>query len=424
MDVSVLSLIALVIALIISCISPKNVGVLAIAFAFIVGGLIGHVPAAKIIAGFPLQLFMTLAGTTYLFGIAIANGTIDKFTRYSVKAVRGSIGVLPIVLFFVAFILSALGPGHTAILALIAAPCLLLSEEVGIPVFVMAMMIGNGAQAAAMSPITPAGVIANSLAAKIGYTGITWHLFLNTFLGHAVVGFGAYVLFGGLKLWKHQSPESVAAVRKILDLPVEPFNYQQKITMVGVLLLMVAVLLFRTDVGLTAFTIGAVLTMMNASDENKAIKAMPWPTILLICGVTVLISLMQNVGGMALFAGFIATVSTPETATIVLGFIASSISVYASTSGVIMPAFIPLIPDLLAKLGGGEAMGLALLYTVVLDGHIVDLSSLSPSGALLFGGAGPKTDKVRFFRQLLAWGFAMVFVGTFICWLFFTVLGL
>ena len=153
MDVSILSLIALVLALIIACVSPKNVGVLAIAFAFIVGQ-IGNVPTAKIIGGFPLSLFMTLAGTTYLFGIAIANGTIDKFSKYSVKAVRGSVGILPIVLFFVAFLLSALGPGHTAILALISAPCLLLAEEVGIPVFVMAMMIGNGAQAAAMSPIS------------------------------------------------------------------------------------------------------------------------------------------------------------------------------------------------------------------------------------------------------------------------------
>jgi len=422
MDVSVLSLIALVVALVISCISPKNVGVLAIAFSFVVGGLIGHVPTAKIIAGFPLSLFMTLAGTTYLFGIAIANGTIEKFTRYAVKAVRGSVAVLPIVLFFVAFILSALGPGHTAILALISAPCLLLAEEVGIPVFVMAMMIGNGAQAAAMSPITPAGVIANSLAAKIGYVGVTWHLFWNTFLGHAVVGFAAYCLFGGLKLWKKQDEKSVAAVRRILDVPVEPFTYQQKITMVGVLALMVAALIFKTDVGLTAFTIGAVLTLFNAADEGAAIKAMPWPTILLICGVTVLISLMQNVGGIALFAGFIAKFSTPDTATAVLGSVAALISVYASTSGVIMPTFIPMIPDLLEKMGGGD--GLALLYTVVLAGHIVDLSSLSPSGALLFGGAGPKTDKTKFFRQLLAWGFAMVFVGAFICWLFFTVLGI
>jgi hypothetical protein len=61
-------------------------------------------------------------------------------------------------------------------------------RKVSIPPFVMALMIGNSAQAAAMSPITPAGVIANSLAAKIGYTGVTWHLFWNTFLDHAVVG--------------------------------------------------------------------------------------------------------------------------------------------------------------------------------------------------------------------------------------------
>ena len=121
-----------------------------------------------------------------------------------------------------------------------------------------------------------------------------------------------------------------------------------------------------------------------------------------------------------MFTQLIAKFSTPATATLVVGFIAAVISAYASTSGVILPAFIPLVPDLIAKIGGGDP--LALIYTIVLAGHLVDVSPLSTNGALLVGAAGPKTDKQKLFRNLMIWGFAMAVVGTILSWLLFDIL--
>lgn len=420
MGVAELSLVALLIALTISCLSPKNIGVLAIGLAFIVGGLIAKLSAAKIIAGFPLSLFMTLAGVTYLFGIAQTNGTIDKITQYAVKAVRGNVALLPIVLFFVAFGLSAIGPGQISIAALMAPAVMILAEEVNIPPLLMAVVVGNGAQAGAASPIAPAGVIANSLAAKVGVTGISLPLFLNVALGHFAAAILAYVMFGGLKLWRRQSEGTGDAVKAILDVKVDAFTRQQLMTLGGIALLLVSTLFFKYDVGLTAFTIGAVLTILNAADENKAIKAMPWNTILMVCGVTVLISLMKDVGGMKLFSNIIASVSTPYTATLIVGFVAALLSAYASTSGVIMPAFIPLAPDLVSTMGGGSV--LALIYTIVLAGHLTDVSPLSTTGALMIGAAGPKSDKQKLFRSMIMWGLGMSVGGAVISWLLFTVL--
>ena len=420
MSIAVMSLLALVVALVVSCVTPKNIGVLAIALAFIVGGIFGGVSTAKIIGGFPLALFMTLVGVTYLFGIAQANETIDKITKYAVKAVGGRIALLPIILFFVAFALASIGPGQIAIVALMAPPCMLLAEKVGINPFLMALMVGNGGQAGATSPIAPTGIIANGLVAKLGYTGLEFPLFFYNFLGHLAVGVIAYVLFGGLALWKNRNEIVSQKVNDALSIKVEPFTRQQLMTLVGIGALLVIALVFKKDVGLSAFTIGAILTLLNAADENKAIKAMPWSTILMVCGVTVLISLMKDVGGMALFAAFIAKFSTPFTVTAIYGFVAAIISVYASTSGVILPAFIPMIPDLLKNIGGGDPM--ALINTVVVAGHLVDVSPLSTTGALLIAGAGPATDKTKLFRSMIYWGFAMSVVGALLCWLFFTVL--
>ena len=222
-----------------------------------------------------------------------------------------------------------------------------------------------------------------------------------------------------LKLWK-QGAAGNANASAIANIKVEAFNKQQLMTLTGIGILMVLALGFKFDVGLTGFTIGAILTMLNAADENQAVKSMPWNTILMVCGVTVLVGLMKDVGGMKLFSNIIAEFSTPNTATLVVGFVAAIISAYASTSGVIMPAFIPLVPDLVAKMGGGDP--LAIIYSIILAGHLVDVSPLSTTGALLIGAAGPKSDKQKLFRSMLIWGFAMAVVGSVLSWFFFTVL--
>ena len=70
MNVAALSVAALVLAIIVSCVTSLNVGVLAIALAWIVGVYIGGMPVNTVMAGFPGQLFLTLAGVTLLFTLA------------------------------------------------------------------------------------------------------------------------------------------------------------------------------------------------------------------------------------------------------------------------------------------------------------------------------------------------------------------
>ena len=65
MNLAWLSLGALVIAMIVSCFSTLNVGVLALALAWIVGVYLGSMSLNDVLSGFPVQLFLTLAGVTF-----------------------------------------------------------------------------------------------------------------------------------------------------------------------------------------------------------------------------------------------------------------------------------------------------------------------------------------------------------------------
>jgi di/tricarboxylate transporter len=413
------SLVALLIAIVVSVTTSLNIGTLAIGLSLVVGYYIGGVKVPDIIKGYPTSLFVLLAGTTYLFAIAQTNGTLDKITKYAVKTVRGNVAMLPIVLFFLAFGLSAMGPGQITISALLAPPAMLLAGEVGISPLLMALVVGNGAQAGAMSPVAPPGIISASLLGKIGITDVGMVLWMNMLIAHVAVSILAYFLFGGLKLLRTSDTGQRESLRSI---QVEPFDRSQILTIIGIFVLIAGAVLFKVDIGMAGFMIGALLSLFKCVDEGKAIKAMPWGTILMVTGVTVLVQLMSTVGGMNLFASLIAKMSTPYTVTLVAGFWSGLVSAYASTTGVILPAFLPMAKPLLEQVGGTDLM--ALLSSIIVCGFVVDLSPLSTTGAVFIANCPPKEDKTKLFRNMLIWGLSMSVVGAVVCWLAFTVLGL
>ena len=212
------------------------------------------------------------------------------------------------------------------------------------------------------------------------------------------------------------TPLRAEAAGALLEVKAEPFTRGQWATLGGVALLIAAVVAssvpgarFKVDLGLGAFLVGSILSLLKAVDEPKAIKNMPWGTILMVTGVTVLVNLMSDVGGMDLFARLISAMSTKGTVTLVAGFWAGLVSAYASTTGVILPAFLPMAPVLLKQVGGTDL--LALVSSIIVCGFIVDLSPLSTTGAVFISNAGPQADKRKLFRDMLVWGLSMSVVG-------------
>lgn len=202
MSLAALSVAALVVAIVVSCATSMNVGILSLALAWIVGVYIGHIPVATVMNGFPSQLLLTLAGVTLLFTIAQLNGTLDRLTHHAVRSCRGNRGMLPIMFFVLAAALASMGPGNIATTALIAPMAMSTAGHVGIPLFLMAIMVGNGANAGSLSPFAPTGIIVSGIMGRMGMPGHEWHTYLYNLLAHAVVAFGGYFLFGGLKLFR------------------------------------------------------------------------------------------------------------------------------------------------------------------------------------------------------------------------------
>jgi di/tricarboxylate transporter len=137
----------------------------------------------------------------------------------------------------------------------------------------------------------------------------------------------------------------------------------------------------------------------------------------MVCGVTVLTSLLDKTGGLDRFAQIISRVSTPQTVTGVFAFVSGVLSVYSSTSGVVLPAMLPAVPKLIEQLGGGDPFAVACSAAVT--GHLVDSSPLSTIGALCIASAPATENRERLFNQMLAWGLSMAVVGAVASYLLF-----
>jgi di/tricarboxylate transporter len=131
----------------------------------------------------------------------------------------------------------------------------------------------------------------------------------------------------------------------------------------------------------------------------------------------VLISILEKTGGLDLFTGLLASIATPASLTGVIAFVTATISVYSSTSGVVLPAFLPMIPGLIMRMGGGDPLALAASMNIA--GHLVDMSPLSTTGAVTIAGLPDGQDVKPLYNKLLAWGLSMTVVGAVGCWIFF-----
>jgi len=425
MDAATVSLGALLVAIVVSCTIRLHVGFLAIALAWVTGVYIAGMSANEVMNGFPTRLFLTLAGVTLLFSQAQANGTLDRIAYKAVHYCRGNVGVMPMMFFVLAFVLASVGPGNIASTALIAPMAMAVAGQVGIPAFLMAIMVGNGANAGSLSPIAPTGVIVNGVMADIGLGGFEQLTYVNNMLAHVVIAFLAYFIFGGWRLLgRYHSETLVVPSSDSSNLKsggsTTEFDTAHWITITVIGSLLVGVILFDVSVGLGAFAAAILLSLLKAGDEMEAVKLMPWRVIMMVCGVTVLISVLDKTGGLDLFTQLLAGLSTPESVTAVVAFSTGFISIYSSTSGVVLPAFLPTVPGLAEQLGG--VAPLAIASSMNIGAHLVDVSALSTLGALCMAAAPSSEDSRKLFNQLMAWGLSMTVIGAFVCFLLFTVL--
>lgn len=419
-DLAWISLAALVLVIALSCTTRVNPGFPALALAWVIALYVAPFwgrtfKIGDVLAGFPIDLLVTLVGVTLLFSLARANGTLDHVVRVALRICRGNRGWVPIVFFILSASIASIGAGNIATAALIAPVAMAVGERTKVPPFLLTIMVAHGCVAGALSPIAPTGIIANGLLARMGLSGFERQNYLYNLVANILVAAVGFLAFGGVRLLRQsQTPDDPGAA--LLDLP-SSMGITHWLTLGAIMVLVIGVIGFGVHIGLGAITASTVLALIKAADDKPVIPVLPWSVIMMVCGVTVLTSLLEKTGGIELFTSIMARFATHRTVTGLIALVTGLISVYSSTSGVVLPAFLPSVPGLVAKLGGGNP--LAIASSILIGGHLVDVSPLSTIGALCIASAPLAADRRLLFNQLLVWGLSMSVVGGLGCYVVF-----
>ena len=447
MDISLpalVSILALVILVGISCVNEDlNVGFLGIAFGIIVGGVFAGTPASKVMNAFPLSLFMILVGVTFLFGMAQTNGTMEKLTAYSIRACKGNTALVPIIIYILATFITTIGPGNIAGCALMAPVAMAIASKVKMPAFLMTLLVVGACNGAAFSPFAPTGIISNGIIAKCApelgipadyLNTLAWKIHFNSTIAQGFVNIGGFFVMGGLK-WIREQKGAALDIDELAPKP-ETFNAAQKTTLLLVAILIILVVVpglpgvkgtlpkyitnMLSNVGSISFVLSIILMLTGYGDSKAAVKVMPWSVIMMVCGVSVLIDVMDKAGGLNFLVEVMASVAGPTTICFWTAFVPAVISAYSSSSGVVMPMFLPMTPGLVELTGGDP---ISIISAIDVGSHLVDTSPLSTLGALCIASAGEEEDKGVLFRKLLIWGLSMSIVSGIVCYVFFGLLG-
>ncbi|SDQ17740.1 SLC13 family permease [Actinopolyspora saharensis] len=452
MSPELISILALVVAFVVTTTLSVNMGMLMLAMAFLVGTAVAGLSTDQIFAGFPGDLFVVLVGVTYLFAIARANGTIDWIVRGALRLVGGRIALIPWIMFTIGAVLTAVGAVSPAACAIVAPIAMSMAARYRINPLLMGAMVVHGTQAGSFSPISIYGTIVNGVVARAGLPASPIVLFLGALAVNVLIAGVVFVLFGGLRLARSGSvsvttsaaepalsgvaagaresstPSSTGGVELSsthpgADEPALGGETSQRLTgervatLLGLVALVVATLGFEVNVGLAAVTVAVVLSVVSPGSARNAPSEVAWPTVLLISGVLTYVGVLKEMGTIDYAGAAVAGVGIPLVVALLLCYVGGVVSAFASSVG-IMGALIPLAVPFLQQ---GQIGAVGMITALAVASTVVDVSPFSTNGAIVLANASG-FDRDALFRKLLVYGGVVVVAAPVLSWLLFVVL--
>lgn len=462
MSLSLIAFLVLVAAFAIGSFTKINAGLLATVAAFGVGTLLAGMSIKDVIGQFPAGLFFILVGATLLFAIVRINGTIDLLAYWAERLAGDRKILVPILMFLLTAALASAGAFTPAAIAIVAPVGLALGMRFGISTLAMGLVIVQGANAGAFSPVNPFGVLANKMLDGAGAADGSFKLYAYCFVFNAILAAIAYVLVQAIMKRRTAKAEarhqagaagdakhdggtaapagssasapsgsgtavltapahtSVAAASATRTGPEKVTATPMRIlTLVGIASLLVLTTVLGLDVGVASLVIATVLIVLDSGVQKPAVESMPWSAIILVTGIVTYVGMLEKMGALKELQEGIAGLGNSSLAALITSYVVAIVSAFASTTGtlgVISPVVAPIAMDpLLTPIG--------VVTAIAISSSVVDVSPMSTSGALLMASAQPKDERM-FFRALLLWAIAMIGLVPLLVWFVFVQLGL
>ena len=421
MTIHTVGIIGLVIVFLIGTLRPINLGALALVMTFIVGTIWAGEAPAQMFTGFPVDLFVLLAGVTYLFAVAANNGTVDWIVESACRLFRHRRAWIPWVVFLVASLPAMAGAIGSAGVAMLAPLSLRLARRYEIDRRMVGLMVVHGAAAGNFSPLNVLGVIVSQAVERGGLQMSPMALFVGNLVYNIVLAAVIFVVFGGLRLRDAGGAPSVpsADAQRATDGALQTSAPDvQRIARVCTILALagvaIAALGFGLNIGFLAFAAAVVIQLMFPASASGAEKRVAWGVVLLVCGVVTYVAALQRFGTVQAVGDALAHVGTPHVTALLICAVGAVTSAFASSAG-ILGATIPLAMPFMTR---GEVDTTGFVVALAISVTVVDATPFSTVGALVVANAD-EDERSKVYKGLLIWGAIMVLTAPIVTWLVF-----
>lgn len=402
-------LMALVVSIGLGYKTKINIGFFTIAFAYLIGCFGMGLKPSEVIELWPVKIFFIILSVTLFYNFALANGALEKLASHLLYKCRKFPQFLPLAIFFAATIIAGLGAGFYTVLAFMAPITLLLCKKTNMNMIIGGMAANYGALAGANFMTSQSGIIFRSLMENTGISSQTAFSYSSGIFVLTLII--PIAVLGIYTLWNRKSNSIV-----IEDQKPEPFDKKQKQSIFLIILMMSIVLVFpilhlvfpdvktisflnsKIDIAFLAITFSLISLLMKLADEKKVIALVPWGTLIMICGVGMLIALGVKLGIITTLSEWLANNVPVWVIPVLLCLISAIMSVFSSTLGVVAPTLFPIVPALALTSGLNP---LVLFICIVVGAQSTAISPFSSGGSLIMASAPADIDKTKFFNQLL-----------------------
>ncbi|MFB4369108.1 MULTISPECIES: SLC13 family permease [unclassified Pseudomonas] len=409
---SIIVVAAIVVAVALGYKTKINIGLFAIAFAYLIGCFGMGLSPSDVINMWPLKIFFIIFSVCLFYSFATVNGTLEKLAEHLIYYCRRVPQLLPFAVFFTSTVIAGMGAGYYTVLAFMAPITLLLCQRTGMGLIVGGMAVNYGALSGANFMSSQSGIIFRGLMTNVGLSDSdafinAFGIFVSTLIIPLLVIF-AFVFM---------TREGRAMKTAVFDTSEPaPLNREQKITLWLTLAMMAIVLAApiahillpangtitfinsKMDIGLIASIFSVIALLLKLGDERKAMASVPWATLIMICGVGMLISVAIKAGTIDVLASWIGGSIPPVLVPVVFGVVAAIMSLFSSTLGVVTPALFPMVLPI-AQSMGIEPM--VLFIAIVVGAQATSISPFSSGGSLILGSCASEQSRTSLFPQLL-----------------------
>ena len=424
MSIEMLSIIAIAVLFImffIGAVKPINIGVMGFVAAFIVGVLVCGLSEDDVLASFPAELFIILAGVTYFFNTLQDNGTIDVITTAGLRLVRGNVGLIPWVMFVLELILCAVGTQGTAAIIIVTPIAMQLANACGMSQLMVALMVAFGMTGGIFSPLNIMGLVVDGVLSEYSIASNPAGLWIATVAFSFALALITFIIFGGYKFLGTKKLQDITGIageehKEILEklnkkLSINAF---QSASLVALVVLVFLGIVFEFNMGFLAIILGFILGCTQPKRQGGIIKSMPWSIIFMVSGIVTYVGVMQDIGVMDWLTQLISTLNSPKLATLLTAYIGGFVSAFVSTTG-FLSGVIPLCIPVLEEPGVWQV---GVLACICMASSIVDVCPFSTTGAIFVANAQGK-EKSTLYNHLLYAAACIVLFGPLLAWLVF-----